>query len=159
MTNPSMFEGVVLVLLAKVDQEIESLRRNYDLQLAKLQAEREALAMVINSYKTRMADAVTSESVGTLSAEEVRGKSYPVLLELIARKNGGVLITNEAIRLICDTGRFDDMATVEANVRTAVRRMRGRGKLEQVGPGVYRLLERRLPEPKKEQLSVFDTWR
>ena len=135
MYGTSAWEAQTKELIARIEHEIEEIQAETARKIASLKKKRGALEESLLTYREMMylADKPASR---VLMAEDIRDKSQKEILRLIASRNSGLLIANQAVKLMREAGVFGNPDNASSAVYSVLKRAR---EFERVGQGVYKL--------------------
>jgi hypothetical protein len=135
MPGASAWEVQTRELIARIENEIAELQAETTRKIAILGRKREALEESLLTYQEMyLTDKPASLA---LTPEDVRDKSQREILSLIASRNGGLLVANQAVKLMRDAGVFGNPDNASSAVYSVLKR--ATKEFERVGQGVYKL--------------------
>jgi hypothetical protein len=135
MYGASAWEAQTKELIARIEHEIEEIQAETTKKMAILKKKKSALEESLLTYREMMylADRPASR---VLMAEDIRDKSQKEILSLIASRNSGLLIANQAVKLMREAGVFGNPDNASSAVYSVLKRAK---EFERVGQGVYKL--------------------
>jgi hypothetical protein len=135
MPGASAWEVQTRELIARVENEIASLEAETAKRIAILGRKKEALEESLLTYQEMY---MTNKPAAlALTPEDIRDKSQREILSLIASRNGGLLVANQAVKLMRDAGVFGNPDNASSSVYSVLKR--ATKEFERVGQGVYKL--------------------
>lgn len=135
MQGASAWELLTEELISRINHEIEETQAETTRKIATLKMKRAALEESILTYREMMHVSDKAGSL-TLTAEDVRQKSQKQILILIASRNNGLLVANQAVKQMSEAGVFGNPENASSSVYSALKRSK---EFERVGKGIYKL--------------------
>ncbi len=135
MYNASSWEAQTKELIARIENEIGETQAETVRRIAILRKKKASLEESLLTYQEMMY--VTDKSAfRILTPEDVRDRSQKEILRLIASRNHGLLIANQAVKLMREAGVFGNPDNASSAVYSVLKRAK---EFERVGQGVYKL--------------------
>jgi hypothetical protein len=135
MDGTSAWELLTRELISRIDHDIEETQAETTRRIATLKIKRAALEESILTYREMM---LISDKPGSqiLTAEDVRNKSQKQILILIAGRNNGLLVANQAVKQMSEAGVFGNPENASSAIYSVLKRS---PEFERVGKGIYKL--------------------
>ncbi len=136
MDSASAWEAQTKELIARVDLEIQEIQAEAARRIAVYNRKKEALEESLATYREMMyiEDRPAAE---ILTPDDVREKSQKDILCLIASRNNGLLVANQAVKLMKDAGVFGNPENASSAIYSVLKR--STKEFVRVGQGVYKL--------------------
>jgi len=138
MYNASSWEAQTKELIARIENEIGETQAETVRRIAILRKKKASLEESLLTYQEMMY--VTDKSAfRILTPEDVRDRSQKEILRLIASRNHGLLVANQAVKLMREAGVFGNPDNASSAVYSVLKR--ATKEFGRVGQGVYKLLD------------------
>ncbi len=160
MYNASSWEAQTRELISRIEHEIEDLQADTARKIAEWNRKKAALEESLVTFRQMMymEDKSVSE---VLTPEDIRDKSQKDILVLIASRNNGLLVANQAIKMMKEAGIFGNPENASSAVYSVLKR--ATKEFDRVGQGVYKLHDfsdtsagLRLSLPKETDKTAFE---
>jgi hypothetical protein len=136
MYSASAWEAQTRELISRIENEMQELQADTARKMAVWNRKKGALEESLVTFREMMymQDKPVFE---VLTPEDIRDKSQKDLLRLIASRNNGLLVANQAIKMMKEAGIFGNPDNASSAVYSVLKR--STKEFDRVGQGVYKL--------------------